>query len=157
MLPIFPELYPYLQDAFDQAEPGETHLITRYRNTNANLRTQLLRIIKKAGLNPWPKLFVNLRSSRETELVERFPMHVVTSWLGNSPDIARRHYLQTTDEHFARAVSEAHQNPHQKAHQHAAAEPRNAPHQSEKNEPNTNEGATLCGSVQPDSAPFTYE
>ena len=76
VLPIFPELYPYLQDAFDQAEPGETHLITRYRNTNANLRTQLLRIIKKAGLNPWPKLFVNLRSSRETELVERFPMHL---------------------------------------------------------------------------------
>ncbi|HAY82860.1 MAG TPA: hypothetical protein DCY79_23880 [Planctomycetaceae bacterium] len=29
-----------------------------------SLRTQLLRIIKKAGVNPWPKLFHNLRASR---------------------------------------------------------------------------------------------
>ena len=41
-----------------------------------------------------------MRSSRETELVERFPVHVVTAWLGNTPEIARRHYLQVTDEHF---------------------------------------------------------
>jgi hypothetical protein len=47
---------------------------------------------------------VNLRSTRETELVEKFPMHVVTAWLGNSPDIAKKHYLQLTEEHFQRAV-----------------------------------------------------
>ncbi len=38
------------------------------------------------------------------ELVEDFPVHVVTEWLGNSPDIARKHYLQTHEEHFQRAV-----------------------------------------------------
>jgi len=31
-------------------------------------------------------------------------MHVVTAWLGNSPDIAKKHYLQLTEEHFQRAV-----------------------------------------------------
>jgi hypothetical protein len=31
------------------------------------------RIIKRAGLKPWPKLFQNLRSTRETELAEDFP------------------------------------------------------------------------------------
>jgi hypothetical protein len=61
-------------------------------------------------LAPWPKLFVNLRSTRETELVEQFPMHVVTAWLGNSPDIAKKHYLQVTEDHFAKAVEKAHQN-----------------------------------------------
>ena len=30
----------------------------------------------------WPKLFQNLRSRRETELAEQFPMHVVCSWIG---------------------------------------------------------------------------
>ena len=40
------------------------------------------------------------------ELAERFPMHVVTAWLGNSPDVARKHYLQTTEEHFDRATGE---------------------------------------------------
>ena len=49
---------------------------------------------------PWPKLFQNLRSARETELTERFPLHVVTAWIGNSELVARRHYLQVTDEHF---------------------------------------------------------
>ena len=34
----------------------------------------------------------------------KYPVHVVTSWLGNTPSIAMRHYLMTTDEHFEAAV-----------------------------------------------------
>jgi integrase len=104
VVPIFPELLPYLREAFEIAKPGARYVIARRRDGNANLRTQLTRIIERAGLAPWPKLFVNLRSTRETELAERFPLHVVTAWLGNSPDVARKHYLQTTEEHFDRAA-----------------------------------------------------
>ena len=32
--------------------------------------------------------------------VQRFPSHVVTTWLGNSVKVAEDFYLQTTDEHF---------------------------------------------------------
>ena len=110
-VPLFPELLPYLQEAFDQAKPGAEFIITRYRDSNSNLRTQLNRIIQKAGLTPWPKLFQNLRSTRETELAESFPMHVVCSWIGNSQPVAAKHYLQVTDEHFTQAV----QNPVQQA------------------------------------------
>lgn len=72
-----------------------------------------------AGLEPWPKTFQNLRSTRETELAEQYPIHVVCKWIGNSAAIAATHYLQLTDEHFARATgenctSEAAQNPTQK-------------------------------------------
>ena len=63
---------------------------------------QLMRIIRRAGLVPWPRLFQNLRASRETELAERFPLRVVTDWLGNSPRVAHDHYLSTTEEHFQR-------------------------------------------------------
>jgi len=104
MIPLFPELLPYLQQVFDEAEPGTEYVVTRYRQRNANLRTQLQRIISKAGLKPWPRLFQNLRSTRETELAESFPLHVVTAWIGNSQLVARKHYLQVTDEHFARAA-----------------------------------------------------
>ena len=83
-IPLFPELWPYLEECFDLAEPGTEYVITRYRDTNANLRTQLLRIIQRAGLQRWPKLFQNLRSTRETELAEDFPMHVGCQWIGNS-------------------------------------------------------------------------
>jgi integrase len=102
-VPIFPELRPYLEEVFEQAEPGTEWIITRYRNCNANLRTQLKRIIKRAGLTSWSKLFQNLRSTRETELAETYPLHVVCTWIGNSQAVAAKHYLQVTDADYERA------------------------------------------------------
>ena len=69
------------------------------------MRTQLLRILSRAGLSAWPRLFHNLRASRETELVREHPIHVVCEWIGNSERIARRHYLQVTDADFEKATS----------------------------------------------------
>ena len=112
MIPLFPELRPYLDAVYDEAQeavgldavPAADQLvITRYRDANSNLRTQLHRIIRRAGLEPWPKLFQNLRSTRETELAERFPLHVVCAWIGNSQAVAAKHYLQLTDDHFEQA------------------------------------------------------
>jgi integrase len=112
VVPLFPELRPYLEAVRDEVNPGievrfSSPVIRRYRNSNANLRTQLRRIIERAGLRPWPKLFQNLRATRETELAEQFPIHVVCEWIGNSEAVARKHYLQVTDDHFAAAVGSA--------------------------------------------------
>lgn len=125
-IPIFPELLPHLREVFEAAEPGTEHVITRYRQANCNLRTQLQRILGRAGLKPWPKLFHNLRATRETELAEHFPLHVVCAWIGNSSAIAAKHYLQVTKEHFERAIApnasgearaeKAAQNPAQQLH-----------------------------------------
>jgi integrase len=104
-IPIFPELQPYLREVFEAAEPGTTYVINRNRSFNWNLRTRLYKIIRRAGLQPWPKLFHNLRSTRETELAERYPLHVVCTWIGNSQPIAAKHYLQITDEHFTQAAA----------------------------------------------------
>ena len=95
-IPIFPELKPYLDAVWCEPEPAE-YVITRYRDSNVNLRTQLERIIAKAGLKPWPKLFQNLRSTRATELAREFPIHVVTAWLGHSVTVSIKHYLQVTN------------------------------------------------------------
>jgi len=61
-------------------------------------------MIRRAGLTRWPRPFHNLHASRPTELADQFPLHVVTDWIGNSPDVADRHYLKTTEDHFQRAV-----------------------------------------------------
>jgi len=103
-IPLFPELLPHLRQAFEEAEPGTEFIITRYRETNQNLRTLLAKIVKRAGLEPWPKLFHNLRSTRETELADKYPLHVVCAWIGNSQPIAAKHYLQVTDDHFSQAA-----------------------------------------------------
>jgi hypothetical protein len=120
VVPLFPELRSHLEasyaelvasaDANPDFDPEANPLsaqavVTRYRQAKQNLRTTFTKIIKRAGLTPWPKLFHNLRSSRQTELEERFPTHVVCGWLGNSTKVARDHYLQTTDDHFDRACA----------------------------------------------------
>jgi hypothetical protein len=64
----------------------------------------MLRILKRAKIRSWPKLFQNLRSSRETELMAVYPAHVVCAWLGNTPKVAMKHYLQVTDEDYRRAA-----------------------------------------------------
>ena len=43
-------------------------------------------------------MFHNLRSTRQTELAERYPIHVVCAWMGNSRAVAQEHYLQVTVE-----------------------------------------------------------
>jgi integrase len=113
-IPLFPELRSILSEAFDLAPDGAVYVVDeRMRASsqgnagwrNCNLRTTFTKIVRRAGLTPRPRLFHNLRSSRQTELAERFPTHVVCDWLGNSEEIARKHYIQTTDDHFARAVT----------------------------------------------------
>jgi len=108
VIPIFPEIRPYLQKAWDETPVGGGEfVITRYRDTNANLRTQLNRIIKRAKLTPWPKLFQNLRATRETELLNEFNIKVVCEWIGNSQPVAMKHYIQMTSKDWEKATGRA--------------------------------------------------
>ncbi|MHB1421853.1 MAG: hypothetical protein ACYC3I_01390 [Gemmataceae bacterium] len=92
---------------FRASRAGTVSIINRYRNTNQNLRTQLQRICKRAGVTPWGKPFHNLRASRETELAASFPLHVVCAWIGNSAAIAQKHYLQVVDADYDKAAGSA--------------------------------------------------
>jgi hypothetical protein len=71
---------------------------------NANLRSEMTRLLRRAGVSGWPRLFHSMRASRQTELQRDFPLHVVCSWLGNSPRIAQQSYLLVTEDDFARAA-----------------------------------------------------
>jgi len=117
VVPIFGVLRQCLEDAHELAEPGEVYVVggkqgDAYRASSqgpggwvgTNLRTTFENIIRRAGLTQWPRLFQNLRSSRETELMQNHPIHVVAAWLGNTPKIAIGHYLQTLEADFEKAV-----------------------------------------------------
>ena len=77
----------------------------RHRIASQKYSTRLKKIITRADLKPWAKLFQNMRATRQTELSGQFPLHVVCDWLGNSAPIAQKHYLQVTEQHFAEAIS----------------------------------------------------
>lgn len=150
-VPLFPRLRGVLMEAFEAAEPGEEHVVTRHRAGSGNLRTQAHRIIRAAGLEPWPKTFQNLRSSLETELVEQFPVQTVTAWLGNTPAIALAHYLTVREEHFIRAAGEpgAEQEAVQNAVQDGAEQGRSG---QEPEEPEF-AGSSVYGPIQNNTTP----
>ena len=105
VVPIFPELRPLLMEAFESAADGEPNVITRWRTSAVNLRTGFERIITRAGVTPWPRLWQNLRASRATELIDSFPSHVCAAWLGHTDAVADRHYRQVTSAHVATAIA----------------------------------------------------
>lgn len=123
VVPVFAPLRPYLEEAWELANPGEQYVVggaqgDGYRRAshgangwvNANVRTTFEKVIRRAGLVAWPKVFHNMRASCETDLMANHPIHVVTAWIGNTPKIALGHYLQTLDADFEKAVKVA-QNP----------------------------------------------
>lgn len=104
LVPLFPELRPFLEACF-QAKSGDSEwVISRIRNPKTNLRTQMQRILKRAGIKVWPKLFQNLRSSRESELMKVHGVEVACAWIGNTPAVATKHYLQITDDDYLQAL-----------------------------------------------------
>lgn len=104
-VPLYPELLPYLREAFEQAEPGTKHVIQQHRGEN--LRTTAEKIVARSGVKAWPKIFQNLRMSRQTDLMAKHPIHVVCAWMGNTEAVAVKHYLTVTEDDFKRAAPSA--------------------------------------------------
>jgi integrase len=112
-VPLFPELRPYLEKAFNAYEtangrpPSRDEFVVYVRNREGtnNFGPQIDHIVEKVGLTPWPKTMQNLRSTRETELLDAgHPLKAVCNWLGNTPTVAMKHYAQVRPEHFEHAA-----------------------------------------------------
>jgi len=121
-VPLFPELRTIMERAFNEASDGGKYpspdsfvvdkpayraaAMTERGWANANLRTQFLKIVRRAGITPWRRIFHSMRASRQTELERTFPRHVVCAWLGNTSAVAERNYLLVTQADFDAATSE---------------------------------------------------
>jgi len=109
-VPLFPELRDELDALFEVAQGrdgAKRYVITRYRCSEANLRTTYQKIVERAGVESFPKPFMPLRRSRWTELERtgRFSNHVLNDWFGHSGAIAEKHSLQTTEDDFTEAAA----------------------------------------------------
>lgn len=115
VVPMFARLRPFLDEAWNMAEEGQTHVIPENLYLpaakgpcgwiNCNLRTTFEKIVERAGLEPWPRLFHALRASCESDLAREYPITTVCKWIGNTVAIAARHYIQVTDTDFQRAAT----------------------------------------------------
>lgn len=107
--PLFPELLPYLLDLYEVSEhtgPEDFVVQKRRQQSDTNLRARMRRLCIKAGVKPWPKIFQNLRSTRQTILEQFYPRGTVCEWMGNTDDVAESHYIQEMKEFRSKAATE---------------------------------------------------
>jgi len=106
IVPIFPEVAEELHRAWVAAPEKAVWIFPSSRAADKNQGMWLKRAVLRSGRQPWPKLWVALRASRATELVDKYPSHVCAAWLGHTEAIANQHYRMVTSEHVQRATSE---------------------------------------------------
>ena len=101
IVPIEPELYDMLLEAFEQAEEGEERLCPISRHC---LWRNFQVIRRRAGLPEWKDAFQVLRRNRETDWAQVYPQYVVSYWMGHDIKVSDRHYLQVPVELYDKAA-----------------------------------------------------
>ena len=117
VVPLYPEVRSELENSMEIADEGAVYAVhEKFRRAaaklvdghenwkNSNLRTTFEKLVWRAGLKPWPLLFHSMRSSRATELLDHFPVHVVAAWQGDSVDTLLRHYAKVRGDHVLQAA-----------------------------------------------------
>lgn len=105
VLPLFPEMHEVLSALWETAQTGEPLMFPHHQVTGARLTNKLRQACWASGQPLWVRPWQNMRASRETELLNSKPIHVVANWFGHSPAIALRHYAQIVKEQSAKAAS----------------------------------------------------
>jgi len=102
-VPIFAEIRPYLEDLWEAAPKGADLMFPNHQVSSAALTKKLRKITDSLGIPSWKKPFTNMRATCDTEMNDKYPVHVCVAWLGHSAKVARAHYLQVSDDHWASA------------------------------------------------------
>ncbi len=113
LCPLFAEVREELNAAWEAAHEGAIYVVDpKHRRAamaasgwrNVNLRTTFQKIVWRSGQQPWPYLFHSMRSSCATDLLDWFPVHKVSRWLGMSINVLNRHYARARESDYRRAA-----------------------------------------------------
>lgn len=99
IIPLLPEIERELLKLLAEADDYAEFVFPAVR-ADSNLRTTLEKIIRRAGVRQWPKLWQNLRASGASDLARVHPAHVATAICGHTEEVARESYWMITDEDF---------------------------------------------------------
>lgn len=114
-LPVFPELR-IVRDFADRRRAQLTATATGRQLlllpklgglTSSAMALRAQRLCVAIGIEPWPRMFQNMRATRQSELLDaEFHVKDVCKWIGNSPDVMMRHYAMVTHREFNRAMED---------------------------------------------------
>ena len=103
IVPLLPAIEAELLKLHLEAPEGAEYVFPDI-DAGTNLRTTMLKIITRAGVAPWPKLFQNLRASGCTDFARTMPSHVAAAICGHTEQIAMEHYRMATDWDYNEAL-----------------------------------------------------
>jgi len=104
VIPLLPRIETELLKLHFEAEDGAVYVFPEIR-ADSNLRTELERILRRAGVKQWPKLWHNLRASGATDFARLLPSHVAAEICGHTEEVAREHYWQVSDSDLDSAIA----------------------------------------------------
>ena len=103
-VPVAPALQPLLWQLRQEASPGAVYVFPILQPKHFSPRTMLKRVIGRVGVSIADKPFQNMRASCETDWSAQYPTHEFAKWMGHSPAVAAKHYLQSREVHFRSAT-----------------------------------------------------
>ena len=105
-VPLFGEIREIFDRIVAAAQPSESS--GRIFVNLGDFRPRIVSAIRAGGVEQWSKLFVNLRSSCITDMVERrYSEKMLDSMFGNSAVVRQRHYVQfRKDKEYSRALQD---------------------------------------------------
>lgn len=110
IVPIFAELRPVLEYAqlrdSDRGAAGRRGLLVPDlgSRTSSAATQRMRRLCQTLQIAMWPRPWQNMRATRESELMDAFSLKDACKWIGNSPDVAMKHYALVRSTEFDRAV-----------------------------------------------------
>ena len=105
LISLFPELRTYLEQCWEEAEPGSDFVVTRYRSRELEFADAIIVDYSPGWSGTLAEAVSEPTRHRKTELTQSFSLHVVCARIDNSTTVATKHYLQVTDEHFRDAIT----------------------------------------------------
>ncbi|TXH55515.1 MAG: hypothetical protein E6Q97_08665 [Desulfurellales bacterium] len=104
--PIFVEIQGLLAEAWDAIPEGSSDWVfpSFRESTDQAFASRVKNVMRRLSIDPWPDLFLNLRRTRATEVVEDFGAKAESEWIGHGVDISLRHYQIVSQEKLDRAV-----------------------------------------------------
>jgi integrase len=104
-VPLFPEIAAALRELMAERPRATGRIVLGYES-ESNMGVPMKRIIDEAGIEDFVKPFLNLRSTRSTELANRgIPIQDFCRWMGHSPKVALEFSMQVQSESYARAAA----------------------------------------------------
>ncbi|MCL2745043.1 MAG: tyrosine-type recombinase/integrase [Planctomycetaceae bacterium] len=102
IVPLFPEVERALTELYETLPVGSPDRIFPDVTEETSLGSFIEKTAKRSGIVLWEKPFVNLRSTRATELIAIFPAHVVNAIMGHTETVALVHYRQVLESDYVK-------------------------------------------------------